>query len=149
MRWDFVDTLFALAIALCLALVISCDLVPRARAQITADVLTWKAPTTRADGTPLAASEILQYRLSWSAAPGGPYTAGSATVPGTEPTWTRSNRPAGRACYVAATIDTAGLVSANSNEVCTEKCLLGQRVNAAGTCVALALPNPPAELGVS
>jgi len=115
-------------------------------AQVTADVLTWTAPTTRADGSPLAASEILQYRIDWSAVAGGPYNAGTATVPGDELGFTRSNRPAGRACYVAVTIDTAGLVSANSNEACTEKCLLGQRVNAAGACVALSPPNRPINL---
>lgn len=130
-----------------LALILyACGIFPPARAQVTNDVLTWEAPTTRVDGSPLAPSEILQYRIDWSAVAGGPYSAGTATVPGTALTFTRSNRTPGRACYVAVTIDTAGLISANSSEACTEKCALGQRVNAAGACVALAPPERPANL---
>lgn len=124
----------------------ACGIIPPARGQVTSDVLTWERPTTRADGSPLAASEILQYRIDWGTVAGGPYTAGSVTAPGSALTFTRSSRTAGRACYVMVTVDTAGLISANSNEGCTEKCPLGQRVNAAGSCIALALPGRPLNL---
>lgn len=140
----------SIAVAACLAallvVAVACEW---AGAQVTADTVTWERPTTRTDGSALAASEILQFRIDWSAVPGGPYSAGSATVPGTALSFTRSNRPSGRACYVAVTIDTAGLISANSNEACTEKCPLGQRVNAAGACVLLALPSRPTNLNAT
>jgi hypothetical protein len=119
-----------------------------ARAQVTNDVLTWQHPTTRTDGSALPASEILQYRISTSAVAAGPF-AELTTVAGTLSTYTRASRLPGRQCYVIQTIDTAGQSSANSNSSCTEKCALGQRVNAAGACVALAPPNPPANVGAT
>ncbi len=115
-------------------------------AQTVTDTVTWTAPTTRTDGSALAPAEILQFRIAWSRVAGGPYTEGSATVPGNVLTFTRTDRPAGRACYVGFTIDTAGLTSAASLESCVEKCPLGTRINAAGDCVALAAPRPPSNL---
>lgn len=120
-----------------------------ARAQLNVDTVTWSAPTARVDGSPLAPAEILQYRIEWGAVAGGPYDAGQATVPGSALEWVRTNRPTGRACYVAITIDTAGLESARSSEDCTEKCPLGSRVDPGGSCVALARPNAPANLSAT
>ena len=117
-----------------------------ARAQVTDDVVTWTAPTMRADGSPLSAAEILQYRITWSKVAGGPYTAGSAIIAGNLLTWTRAGRTAGRACYVLVTIDTGGLESALSTESCTEKCSITRRVNAAGDCVLIPVPGPATNL---
>lgn len=120
-----------------------------AQAQITNDVITWTAPTQRVDGSALQANEILQYQILSAAVAGGTTYTQVATVNGDALTFTRTNRLPGRQCYIMRTVDTAGLISANSNESCTEKCALGQRVNAAGACVALALPNPPANVGAT
>ena len=118
-------------------------------AQVTNDTVNYTPPTTREDGSALPDSEILQYTIKWGAVPGGPYTAGNAVVQKTERPWIRTNRPAGRACYVMRTIDTAGIESVDSNESCTEKCPLGQRVNTAGSCVTIPPPNAPGNVSAS
>lgn len=115
----------------------------RAHAQVTNDVLTWVAPTQRVDGTALSPAEILQYKILSAPVAGGPAYTQVAVVNGDLLTFTRSTRPSGRQCYVLQTVDTAGLISPNSNESCTEKCALGQRVNPAGACVAIANPKSP------
>lgn len=107
------------------------------------DRLSWDRPSKRVDGAALAPSEILQYRIAWGPVSGGPYTAGSAIVDGAAVEWVRPARPAGRACYVAVTVDTGGLESKPSTEACSEKCALPTRINAAGDCEPLARPRAP------
>lgn len=136
--WKFVIVILGLALVIYAAAI--------SNAQVVSDTVTWQAPTTRSDGTPLAPSEILQYRIAWARVAGGPYTEGSATVAGDVLTFTRTDRAPGRACYVGFTIDTAGLESVASAESCVEKCTLGTRINAAGDCVPLAAPRPPANV---
>jgi hypothetical protein len=77
--------------------------------------ISWVAPTQRVDGSPLAASEIASYQfdvtLNGSALP-------SFTVPGTATTYTYVDSVKGRYCFKARTVDTAGLQSDPSAEVC-------------------------------
>lgn len=82
----------------------------------SADVLTvtWVAPTQREDLTPLLASEIAGYRLSWTVkgvaqadknVTGTSYLLDTGTL-------------AGRTCVTLRTVDTDGLESDPSNTAC-------------------------------
>lgn len=119
-----------------------------AKAQTVSDNLTWTAPTQRVDGSALPASEILQYRILSSKVAGGPYSVVNDNIAPDRTSYTRADRPMGRQCYVMRTVDTGGLVSNNSAEVCVEKCATGQKANAAGDCVANSKPRPPGNVTV-
>lgn len=119
-----------------------------AKAQVTSDVITWTAPTQRVDGSALAPSEILQYQILSARVCTGTFTL-LQTVGPSPLSFTRANRQPGRECYKLRTVDTAGVVSPDSAIVFTEKCPLGQRVNAAGDCVVVAAPREPSNVGVT
>jgi hypothetical protein len=51
---------------LLVGLVITLALLPAAHAAPATSELSWTAPTTRVDGTPLAAGEILEYRVFYT-----------------------------------------------------------------------------------
>ena len=80
----------------------------------TADV-TFTPPTTREDGTPLPAAEIAGYRLSWT-------LNGTAqtdkTVPPGNSYVLDTGASTGRICAILRTVDTDGLESAPTAEVC-------------------------------
>ena len=83
---------------------------------VVADVVdvTWTAPTTRVDGTPLTAAEIKHYRLSWTVKG---VAQPDKTVTGTSyalDTGTLS----GRTCVVLRTVDTDNLESDPTSAVC-------------------------------
>lgn len=124
--------------------------IPPADSQVTNDVVQWDAPTTRANGAPMAQSEIQEYHVRWAKVVGGPFSsANEATVAGTLLTWTRTNRPEGRACYTVNVQAKDSTQSVYIPAVCTEKCPLGKEVNAPGDCVAISPPNAPTNLRVS
>lgn len=104
-----------LMLAACLPLFSACD---TARSQSTSDTLTWTHPTARVDGAAMPLSEIRETVIAWGPA-GGPYTAGTVTVPAPATT-VNVPRPAtpGTRCYVAMTTDTGNRSSAFTNEVC-------------------------------
>lgn len=76
--------------------------------------LTWTPPTQRVDGTALSASEIKHYVLSWQVkgvgqpdkiVTGSAYSLDTGTL-------------SGRVCVVLRTVDTDGLVSDPTAQVC-------------------------------
>ena len=77
--------------------------------------LTWTAPTQREDATALPATEIAGYRVEW-------WKDGTAqtgfVVPGAVTTYVHSNLTAGRYCYTLQTVDTDGLESVATGQVC-------------------------------
>lgn len=87
-------------------------------AQTVTDSLTWTAPTTRIDGSALAAADIAKYTVTWGTAPGGPYNAGTQDATVTNATVQRSGTGLGTRCYIVTVTDKAGLISAPSNEAC-------------------------------
>jgi len=83
---------------------------------VAADVLdlTWTAPTTRVDGTPMPASEIKHYRLSWTVKgvvqPDKVVTGVSYALD--------TGALVGRTCVVIRTVDTDLLESDPTGQVC-------------------------------
>lgn len=78
--------------------------------------LSWTTPTLREDGTALLASEIANYRISWTiknVAQTDILAAGTAT------SYTlNTGTLAGRVCAVLRTVDTDGLESMPTNAAC-------------------------------
>lgn len=85
----------------------------------TTDQLTWTAPTRRVDGTPLAPSEIREYRLTVANSTTGTQSP-IATVAGnlTSTTVSRGTNPLGTRCYWIVVVDTQGLVSDPTGPAC-------------------------------
>lgn len=87
------------------------------------DRLSWVLPTEYVNGTPLPANEIGEILYVWGTQSGGPYEAGSGSVPGTSlgVDLTRPGDGVGTRCYkIAAKLreDLGGWQSDWSNEVC-------------------------------
>jgi hypothetical protein len=78
--------------------------------------LSWSAPATRTDGTPIALSEIGGYRIRYGSAHGS-YTNTVTLNDGSLQSTTLNNIPAGTWYLVMTTLDTRGLESASSPEV--------------------------------
>lgn len=104
--------------------------------------LSFTRPTSRADGSPLAASEIASYQISCSYTPtGGVAAACSGLSPSslagsaTGGTVTFNANANGRACFSLVTVDTAGRRSAPSAQACKD--------------IAIAVPNPPGNVTVA
>lgn len=76
--------------------------------------LTWVAPLQRVDGTVLLPSEIAGYKLNWSVKG---TTQPEKTVTGTSYALDTGTL-IGRTCVTLATIDTDGLISDPSPQVC-------------------------------
>lgn len=74
-------------------------------------VVSWAAPTTNADGTPL--TDLVGYRVLWGTAP-GTYTN---SLPVTALTATFEDLPIGSYYFTVRAVDSVGLESANSVEV--------------------------------
>lgn len=76
---------------------------------------TWTTPTQREDGTALPLSEIKEYKVNWT-------LNGTALtpviIPGTLTTYTLSGLAPGRYCANLTTVDTDGLESAPTGDVC-------------------------------
>lgn len=82
------------------------------------DTLFWTLATQREGGAPLPLSEIKETLINWGPR-GGPYTAGSVSVPAPATTVDIPRGPApGTVCYIAFTVDTNNLTSDPTNEVC-------------------------------
>lgn len=77
--------------------------------------LTWTPPTQRVDGSALATTEIAGYRLSWSIN-GAAQT--DKTVPAGSTYTLDTGALVGRVCVVMRTVDTDGLESDPTAEVC-------------------------------
>jgi len=78
--------------------------------------LTWTAPVTRADGTPLSLADIGGYRIHYGASAGN-YPNSVDVSDGSAQTATLNNIPAGTYHVVMTSYDTSGLESANSVDV--------------------------------
>jgi hypothetical protein len=78
--------------------------------------LQWKAPLTRADGTPLPLSEINGYRIHYGNAPGN-YTSHVDLADGTAQQVTLTDLPVGTYYLVMSTYDVNGLESGYSASV--------------------------------
>ena len=77
--------------------------------------VSWTAPTERVDGTALPATEIAGYRLSWTL--NGTAQSDLTVPPGTSYTLDTGTQT-GRVCLVMRTVDTDGLESVATGEVC-------------------------------
>lgn len=99
--------------------------------------VTWTNPTTRTDGSALAASQIGSTKIEWGTCQGSSFgaAAGSASAVGAATSLVVQNLPAGTYCFRAATIDAAGLQSGWSA--------------VASKVVPVAPPNPPVIVTVS
>lgn len=106
----FVRDVLLIAAAVLVLVVLA---VPPARAD-TIDI-AWTAPTQREDGTALTAAEIAGYRLSWTV--NGVAQAEKTLTPGTGYALD-TGALVGRVCVVLRTVDTDGLESAPTGEVC-------------------------------
>lgn len=95
--------------------------------------LKWTNPTTRTDGTPLAATDIASTDIFDSASPGGPI----GTVPGGATTFTTDTLSVGDHAFTVVVQDTTGHRSAPSN---------GATVTVPAT---LANPSPVADLAAT
>lgn len=77
--------------------------------------VTWVQPTQREDGSPLLASEIANYRMVWT-------VAGVVQADKTVPTGTSyvldTGALSGKICLRLATVDTDGVESVLTSEVC-------------------------------
>lgn len=93
--------------------------------------VTWTNPTTRTDGSALAASQIGSTKIEWGTCQGSSFGAAawSASAVGAATSLVVQNLPAGTCCFRAATIDTSDLQSAWSA--------------VASKVVPIAPPNPP------
>lgn len=81
------------------------------------DDVSWTLPTQRVDGTPLPVSEIAQIEVE--VLRDGSLVASDAFPPSvTSFTYQRELPPNYTLCYRARTVDTEGLVSDWTNEVC-------------------------------
>jgi len=75
--------------------------------------LSWTAPTTRADGTPLTSAELAGYEIYYTT--DDPAVAGTISVASsTAANYTLSNLAAGNYYFAMSAIDTTGLKSALS-----------------------------------
>jgi hypothetical protein len=90
--------------------------------QSLTDTLTWILPTAREDGTPFASTEVASVKIRWSTSPGGAQ-AGEVVVNGPATSTSLTRTGPGLRCYTALVVDTGGLESDPSAEVC-------KRVNA-------------------
>ena len=83
------------------------------------DTITWQLPTSRTDGTPLAVSELAVTEIEVRDGPSGQVLQTlSVDIPGVTEVYPRSEPFTGTLCYVARVVDTGGLQSDWSNEVC-------------------------------
>ncbi|MDH5469304.1 MAG: hypothetical protein OEX75_01825, partial [Gammaproteobacteria bacterium] len=78
--------------------------------------LSWSAPTTRADGSPISLADIDGYRVYYGSAPGN-YPNSVDITDGTTTATTVNNIPVGGYYVVMTTYDTSGLESAQSSAV--------------------------------
>lgn len=78
--------------------------------------LSWKAPVTRADGTPLSLADINGYRIHYGKS-AGDYTSHVDLVDGTAQQVTLTDLPLGTYYLVMMTYDVTGLESGYSSEV--------------------------------
>jgi hypothetical protein len=79
--------------------------------------LSWTAPTTRSDGTPLSLADIGGYRINYGTTPGS-YPNQQTISSSTAQSATIGNLTAGVSYYlVMTTFDAAGLESGYSSEV--------------------------------
>lgn len=102
-----------------LALLALALLAPQAFAQSQAfnDTVSWTLPTTREDGTPLAASELVTVTLRFGP-PGGPYSSERVELLASIGATMFVRSSAGTRCYVATVTDADGVESADSLEAC-------------------------------
>lgn len=83
------------------------------------DTITFEWPTSRVDGTPLPASELATVEIEARDGPAGtPLSVLVVAHPGTSAVNPRSEPYTGTLCYVARAIDTDGLASDWTGEVC-------------------------------
>ncbi|MGB5260356.1 MAG: putative Ig domain-containing protein, partial [Gammaproteobacteria bacterium] len=78
--------------------------------------LSWTAPTTRADGTPISLAEIDGYRVYYGTSPGN-YPNSVNITDGTATATTVNNIPVGNYSVVMTTYDNNGMESAQSGIV--------------------------------
>jgi hypothetical protein len=78
--------------------------------------LSWTAPTTRADGTPISLAEIDGYRVHYGTTPGN-YPDSVDITDGAATATTINNIPVGNYSVVMTTYDTGGMESAQSGVV--------------------------------
>ena len=81
------------------------------------DDVSWSLPTTRVDGTPLPASELDRTEIEVTR-DGSVVATNSVPVPGTSWNLARELPPNYTLCYRARVVDTDGLASDWSAEVC-------------------------------
>lgn len=104
--------------------------------------LTYTRPTTRADGSPLAAADIASYRINCTYTPTGgvaaacvsltPTSFGGASLGGAV---TFVVSASGQACFTLQTVDTGGQSSVPSTSACK--------------AVVVSVPNPPTNVVVA
>lgn len=82
-------------------------------ATIRGATLSWAAPTTNADGTPL--TDLAGYRVAWGPVPGVP--SDSISLPASALTYTFASIPAERTYFTVRALDLSGNESAPSVEV--------------------------------
>jgi hypothetical protein len=104
--------------------------------------LSYTRPITRADGSPLAATEVASYTINCTYTPTGGVAAACASQAPTSfagtalgGTVTFVVSASGQACFTLRTVDTAGQQSAASNQACK--------------AVTIAVPNPPTNVVVA
>jgi hypothetical protein len=78
--------------------------------------LSWEAPSTRADGQPLLASDLAGYEIYYTVGTSGA-TGTIAVSSGTTTTYTVTNLSAGTYSFAMSAIDKAGLKSSLSTVV--------------------------------
>lgn len=103
---------------------------------------TYTRPTSRADGSPLAASEVASYAISCMYTPTGGTAAPCVSLAPTSfsgtalgGTVTFSVATDGQACFTLATVDTGGRSSVPTNPVCK--------------AITISPPNPPGNVTVA
>ena len=78
--------------------------------------LSWTAPTTRSDGTPLSLADINGYRIHYGTSPGN-YTETVEVSNGTATSATVADIPVGTCYIVMTTYDVDGRESVYSPEI--------------------------------
>ena len=107
---------------LLVGMVITLALLPAAHAAPATSELSWTAPSTRVDGTPLAVEEIKEYRVYYTIDGTAPGTGEPIVVSGTSASETVTLEILPRVepyvvSFAIRTVDTDGLGSALSNVV--------------------------------